>query len=356
MEMFKLRDEQIQELKRWNDAQTDDSYVEWYEGQKSNSEEMRQILRNAKFKEGKALSLDELYRISSLLTDGLGNTALAITGEKSIFEMNPINTFNARLRDLLFGKAPIVDRVDRFIDLKGVGIMTVSQFLCLFDHRKYAFFASFMKDVFDEILSIDEAQLEEAKNQAKREFGIATEKYHTRTEDYFKYFTILREIKNVLSLESYLQVQNLLWRIYYYAPSEEAEEEEAISKKEEIPEILEAPLREFIARNLETIEKGLKLIQTKYRTKQGVGEIDILCKDAKGKYVVIEVKRWKDSDKVVGQILRYMGAIKEEKASEPRGIIILNQEDKRLNYAASIVKGIETKYYKFNFAISGKPA
>ena len=98
------------------------------------------------------------------------------------------------------------------------------------------------------------------------------------------------------------------------------------------------------------------MIQTKYRTKQGVGEIDILCKDAKGKFVVIEVKRWKDSDKVVGQILRYMGAIKEEKGSEPRGIIILNQEDKRLNYAASIVKSIETKYYKFNFAISDKPA
>ena len=92
------------------------------------------------------------------------------------------------------------------------------------------------------------------------------------------------------------------------------------------------------------------------RRQRHVGEIDILCKDAKGKYVVIEVKRWKDSDEVVGQILRYMGAIKEEKGSEPRGIIILNQEDKRLNYASSIVKSIETKYYKFNFAISDKPS
>lgn len=354
--MFGLTDEQIQELKRWNDAQTDDAYLEWYDEQKSNSEEIRQILADAKFKEGGDLSLDELYNLSSLLRDRLGNTALAITGEKSIFGMNPIKTFNARLRDLLFGKAPIVDRVDKFIGLKGVGIMTVSQFLCLFDYRKYAFFASFMKDVFDEVLSIDEVQFEEAENGAKKEFGIVAAKYNTRTEDYFTYFVILREIKNALSLESYLQVQNLLWRIYYYAPSEEIEEEEAIPKKEEIPEILEAPLREFIARNLETIEKGLKLIQTKYRTKQGVGEIDILCQDAKGRFVVIEVKRWKDSDKVVGQILRYMGAIKEEKGSQPRGIIILNQEDKRLNYAASIVESIETKYYRFSFAISDKPA
>ena len=221
---------------------------------------------------------------------------------------------------------------------------------------QYAFFASFMQDVFDEVLSINEAQYEAAEIQAEREFGIIPEKYQSRTEEYFRYFIILREIKKILSLESYLQVQNLLWRISYYTPPEEIDEEEVIPKKEEIPDILEAPLMEFIARNLETIENGLKLIQTNYRTKQGLGEIDILCRDINGKYVVIEVKRWKDSDKVMGQILRYMGAIKEERRSEPRGIIILNHEDKRLNYAKSIVKNIETKYYKFDFAISDKPA
>jgi len=342
-------------LKGWKDAQTDESYLQWYENQKRNSEEIRQILKDAKFNKGKDLSLDELYRISRLLTENLGSTALAITGKKSIFESNPLKTFNARLRNLLFGKAPLVDRVDKFIDLKGVGIMTVSQFLCLFDHRKYAFFANFMQDAF-ELLSIDETQFEEAENQAKKESGIVTGKYHTRTEDYFKYFIMLREIKSVLSLESYLQVQNLLWRIYsLYAPSEEIEEE-VISQKEEIPDILEDPLREFIAKHLETIEKGLKLIQTKYRTKQRVGEIDILCNDAKGKFVVIEVKRWKDSDKVVGQILRYMGAIKEEKGSEPRGIIVLNQEDKRLNYALFMLKDVKVKYYTLNFTISDKPS
>jgi len=51
-----------------------------------------------------------------------------------------------------------------------------------------------------------------------------------------------------------------------------------------------------------------------------------------------------------------MGAIKEEKSTEPRGIIVLNQEDQRLNYALSMARNIDVKYYRFNFAISDKPS
>jgi len=351
--MFHLTAEQIQELKEWKDAQNDESYSQWYEHQKKNSEEMRLILKKASFEKGKNLSLDQLYEISRLLTERLGNTQLQITGEKSIFESNNRRTFNTHLRNLLFGHAPLVSRVNDFLKLNRVGIMTMSQFLCMFDHREYPFFANFMIDVF-EFLSIEEKQFEEAKKQAKREFGVIEGKHYDSTADFFQYFIILREIKKALNLESYLQVQNLLWRIFASSSETEMEEERIETSREEIPDMLEDPLREFIARNLETIEKGLKLIQTKYRTK--AGEIDILCKDAKDRFVVIEVKRWKDSDKVVGQILRYMGAIKEEKSSEPRGIIVLNQEDQRLNYALSMAKNVDIKYYRFNFTISDKPS
>lgn len=351
--MFKITDEQTQELKKWKDAQNDEDYFRWYESQKKNSEDMKGIMKKANFENGEDLSLEEFYRISRLLTENLGNTQLQITGEKSIFESNNRRTFNSQLRNLLFGHTPLVDRVNDFLKLKRVGIMTMSQFLSMFNHREYPFFANFMKDVF-EFLSIEETQFEEAREQARTEFGIVPGKYYDTTEDFFEYFIILREIKNALNLESYLQVQNLLWRISGYRSETEMQEESIEPPKEEIPDILEEPLREFIARNLETIEKGLALVQTKYHTK--AGEIDILCKDAKNKFVVVEVKRWKDSDKVVGQILRYMGAIKEEKSNEPRGIIVLNQEDQRLNYALSMVKNIEAKYYKLNFAISDKPS
>jgi Holliday junction resolvase-like predicted endonuclease len=349
--LFKLADEQIEELKRWKSAQNDERYFHWYEDQKKNSEEIRQILREADFEKGNNLSLEEFYRISRLLTENLGNTQLKITGEKSIFESNNLKTCNKKLWNLLFGRSPLIDRVDNFLGLKRVGIMTMSQFLCMFNHREYPFFANFMIDVFD-FLSLEETQLEKARKQAKREFGITQGKYHDTAEDFFEYYVILREMKNALNFESYLEVQNLLWRIFYYR-EQPAEEEGIAPQKEDIPDILEEPLREFIARNLETVEKGLKLVATKYRTK--AGEIDILCKDAEDRFVVIEVKRWKDSDKVAGQILRYMGAIKEEKSSEPRGIIVLNQDDLRLNYALSMVKNVEAKYYKLNFTISDTP-
>jgi len=351
--MFKLTDEQLRELRKWKDAQSDESYLRWYERQKRNSEEMNRIIRDKHFKKTD-LRLASLYQISRLLTEHLGNTQLQIRGEKSIFESNHLKSFNEKLRNLFFGHEPLADRVNEFLKLKRVGIMTMSQFLCMFNHKEYPFFANFMKDVF-EFLSLEEPQFEEARKQAIEEFGIETGKYYDTTIDFFEYFIILREIKNALNLESYLQVQNLLWRIASYSSKIETGEEITEAPKEEIPAILEEPLREFIARNLETVDEGLKLVQTKYPTK--VGEIDILCKDSKNRFVVIEVKRWKDSDKVVGQILRYLGAIKEEKASEPRGIIVLNQEDQRLNYAVSMVKNlVDVKYYKFNFSISDTPS
>jgi len=352
--MFQLSAEQKQELEKCHRAQNDESYQQWYEQQKKNSESMRSILNKTDFEKGKDLPLDELYEIARLLTEYLGGTQLRITGDTSIFKSNPLRTFNSNLRNLLFGQVPLVDRVNNFLKLNRVGIMTMSQFLCMFNHKEHPFFGNFMKDAFD-VLSLKEEQYEDARRQAKQEFGVIEKKHYDSTADFFQYFVILREIKKVLNLESYLQVQNLLWQMRDSLPSDgEKDGENGETQKEEIPELLEAPLREFIARNLENIEKGLKLIQTKYRTK--AGEIDILCKDAKDRLVIIEVKRWKDSDKVVGQILRYMGAIKEERSSEPRGIIVLNQEDQKLNYALSMAKNVGIKYYRLNFAISDKPS
>jgi hypothetical protein len=39
-----------------------------------------------------------------------------------------------------------------------------------------------------------------------------------------------------------------------------------------------------------------------------------------------------------------------------RGIIVLNQEDQRLNYALSMVKNAGVEYYKPNFSVSDKPS
>ena len=70
-----------------------------------------------------------------------------------------------------------------------------------------------MNAVFRNSLLFDQNQFETASKQAEREF-LSSGVKNSFTVDYFNNFIILREIKDFLKFESYLQVQNLLWRIY----------------------------------------------------------------------------------------------------------------------------------------------
>jgi len=85
-----------------------------------------------------------------------------------------------------------------------------------------------------------------------------------------------------------------------------------------------------------------------------IGRIDILAisKD-KEELLVIELKRGRSSDVVVGQILRYMGYISEQLA-EPnqtvRGIIVALEDDTKLRYALKMV--LSVSFYRYQIAFS----
>jgi hypothetical protein len=85
----------------------------------------------------------------------------------------------------------------------------------------------------------------------------------------------------------------------------------------------------------------------------GVGEIDILARDrSTGDWVVIELKKGHESDRVVGQLMRYMGWIRKHKAGageKVRGIIITGLPDDRIKYAVSASEGIEFFTYNVSF-------
>jgi len=68
--------------------------------------------------------------------------------------------------------------------------------------------------------------------------------------------------------------------------------------------IYEKQIEEVIVKNPEILEDGLKLIGRQY--KATVGTIGIIFKDQEDSFIVVELKRGKGSDKVVGQIQRYM--------------------------------------------------
>ena len=71
--------------------------------------------------------------------------------------------------------------------------------------------------------------------------------------------------------------------------------------------------------------------------------------------LVVELKRGRVSDNVVGQIQRYMGFVKEELA-EPnqivKGVIIGLEEDLRIRRALSVTNNIEYYRYEVSFKLN----
>lgn len=100
---------------------------------------------------------------------------------------------------------------------------------------------------------------------------------------------------------------------------------------------LEKDLEDYLIEHPELIEAGLKLVDRQCRIE--VGAIDMLCRAANGDQVVIELKKVRASDKVFGQICRYIGCIRAHHAKggkAVRGYIIGSAIDEKLRYAASV--------------------
>ncbi len=122
---------------------------------------------------------------------------------------------------------------------------------------------------------------------------------------------------------------------------------------------LEKHLQEFIVSNwLKTpLAKSLDLYEEDGETgvefATEVSEIDLMARDrTSGDWVVIELKKGRNSDAVVGQVLRYMGWIAKHKASageKVRGIIITGESDDRIKYAISAAQNIEFFTYRVSF-------
>ena len=76
-----------------------------------------------------------------------------------------------------------------------------------------------------------------------------------------------------------------------------------------------------------------------------------ISKDKK-EYLVIELKKGRASDSVVGQIQRYMGFIKDEyleKDQKVKGAIIALENDLKVKRALSVTSDIDFYEYKINF-------
>lgn len=91
----------------------------------------------------------------------------------------------------------------------------------------------------------------------------------------------------------------------------------------------EKDIENAIVENPDRLESGLKVIEQQKRIPSvgaTVGVIDVFCKDQYGDYVVVELKKGKDSHKAIGQIQLYMSWVNEHIAKAEgkrvRGIIV----------------------------------
>lgn len=125
---------------------------------------------------------------------------------------------------------------------------------------------------------------------------------------------------------------------------------------------LESHLRDFIAKNVETLRfngKTLRLFVDdtgrngiEYPT--DVGQIDVLATDVDGNFVVFELKLDRGPDKALGQLLRYMGWLKSKMAGNKKvfGVIVAKRIDEKLKYAINVTENIELFEYELNFKIA----
>lgn len=121
----------------------------------------------------------------------------------------------------------------------------------------------------------------------------------------------------------------------------------------------ERDLQNYLVRNLGLLEPGLKLYEdedgefTGVEFPAGQRYIDILAVGTDDAYVVIETKVSRAYDRVVGQILRYMGWVKENLAGDApvRGIIVASEISDDLILATSSVKDIRLVAYEISFKL-----
>jgi restriction system protein len=125
---------------------------------------------------------------------------------------------------------------------------------------------------------------------------------------------------------------------------------------------IETQLEDFLVKNwhhtdlgkeYEIFKEDGQLVGQQYQSDSGPIDILAISKDKKT-LLVVELKRGRASDNVVGQILRYMGYVKDELAENNqtvKGVIIAFESDNKIKRALSVTNNIDFYTYKVSFKL-----
>jgi hypothetical protein len=108
-----------------------------------------------------------------------------------------------------------------------------------------------------------------------------------------------------------------------------------------------------LAKDFAIFEEEGEQVGQQYSTDAGIIDILAVSRDKK-RILIIELKRGRVSDVVVGQVLRYMGYVREQIAESNQtveGVIIGLEDDQKLKWAISSVPSISFYRYKIDFKL-----
>jgi len=344
---FSFNHDQIETLKGWKSGLDTEDAHSWAVSEAKAHDKIMALFGKVNFANGGNLTESDFDELFKLMKKFIGNRNLS----NLLYRNSGIENFNNQLRNLYYGQEPLPKRIDKTFEIKSMGMQTVSQLLVVFDAGKYPVITSVIRNALDDILVLDASQWEEARRDAIIKNNIThIEEYHDRTLDFLTFGIILEQIKNILELNSYTKINNLIW---LGSHKEDSEGDSPVIPFTSVS--LEKDLRDYLANNPSTIENNLTLIQKEYPTNE-VGTIDLLCNDRDGHKVIVELKKGRETDKVVGQTLRYLGWISKNQDPNTRAIIVVNEPDEKLDFAVYPLKDkIKVKYYKVKFEVSDTP-
>ena len=266
-----------------------------------------------------------------------------------------INRFRKTMPYLLDETIPINKRLDEVLKhdgkyhIEGVGKGLATSFLMDLDPEKYATWNNKI-DMGLGALGV-KPTFERGESWGSR---------------YQKVLKVLTHIKSLKPVLNFLDVDHFLHIVSAEEEGIEAvkavAEEQISDERAKMEFAMEKYLEEFIEANFERISFGMDLELYQDEESSGrqyptaIGNIDLLARHKKTKeFVVIELKKGRSSDAVVGQILRYMGWVKENLATDQetvRGIIIVKEKDEKIEYAIKMIPNISLFIYNVSFELS----
>lgn len=170
-------------------------------------------------------------------------------------------------------------------------------------------------------------------------------------------------------------LDTLWWSLGAGEHDEEEEQREALSPETPIPSsppkaarfALERHLHDYMFDNWEMLDLAHDWEiyvrdgepEAGYEFRTPIGRIDLLARHKREpRWLVIELKREKSSDAVVGQVLRYMGWVQRHLVDDGdavEGLVVATEGDPQLHYALDVVPSVSFKSYEVEFRLKNGP-